>query len=140
MCTIVRIAGIHTGRTVESIDSIWETYWQFIAANIALTMTAATAFRTFFVSRGGGGDHRPAQAPGADSADTFYSQSRKLLSHLLSAILPSRRSKGCPSASSGDGASSGDMPIELRQQIPRATLTGMRTFIGGQGRSEWQRQ
>ena len=74
MCTIVRIAGMHTGRTVKSIDSVWGTYWQFIAANIALTMTAVTAFRTFFVSRGAEDRCRLQGVQDCGSKDTLYSK------------------------------------------------------------------
>ncbi|KAL8835183.1 MAG: hypothetical protein Q9170_003429 [Blastenia crenularia] len=141
MCTIVRIAGIHTGRTIRSIDSVWETYWQFIAANIALSMTAATAFRTFFVSRSADA-HRAADRPGANSSETLYTKSHKLYRAVISTILPFRRSKS-PAGNSERSSSSGgwnNAPIEMRQQIPRATLTGMRTFIGQQGKSQRYRE
>lgn len=128
MCTIVRIAGIHTGRTVKSIDSVWETYWQFIAANIALTMTAVTAFRTFFVSRGAEDRRHP--DPG--SKENWYSKGRRLLRSVFSTRLwYSRRSKSSSRTPGGPPSSWDDAPMELKQDIPRATLTGMRTFING---------
>ncbi|KAH7418055.1 hypothetical protein BKA64DRAFT_716848 [Cadophora sp. MPI-SDFR-AT-0126] len=46
--TIIRASGIRHG---NSIDSVWETYWQVISAEVGLIMTSATAFRTFFVAR-----------------------------------------------------------------------------------------
>ncbi len=128
LCTITRIAGIHTGRTVKSIDSVWGTYWQFIAANIALIMTSATAFRTFFVSRG---DERAAGLP--RSKETWFSRGQRLLRY---AFAPrSWRSKH-KAQSSGDDSGWYDHPIELPQEIPRATITGIRTFINGHGKTK----
>ena len=127
MCTITRISGIHTGRTVKSIDSAWETYWQFIAANIALIMTAATAFRTFFVFR--------AQEKGPQMAkpkDMWYTKSRRLLRSVFT--IRSWRSKS-KTNSFGD-LSNVDLPISLSHKIPRGTMTGVRTFIIGQGRTK----
>lgn len=46
--TIIRASGIRQGTT---IDSVWETYWQVISAEVGLIMTSATAFRTFYVAR-----------------------------------------------------------------------------------------
>ena len=46
--TIIRASGI---RQETTIDSVWETYWQVISAEVGLIMTSATAFRTFFVAR-----------------------------------------------------------------------------------------
>ena len=58
VCTIVRVAGVRTSSNNSSLDTVWQTYWQFITADIALTMTAATAFRTFFTSRHDKEEHR----------------------------------------------------------------------------------
>ncbi|KAA6406929.1 MAG: hypothetical protein FRX48_09227 [Lasallia pustulata] len=127
MCTIIRISGIHTSRTVKAIDSVWETYWQFIAANIALTMTAATAFRTFFLSRV---KDRAPQAPRAK--DTLYSKAGRLLRSTFSPR--SWRSKASAD-SPGDGNES-NIPIELPYQIPGGTMTSIRTFINSHGRAK----
>ncbi|KAL8943451.1 MAG: hypothetical protein Q9211_000983 [Gyalolechia sp. 1 TL-2023] len=140
MCTIVRIAGIHTGRTIRSIDSVWETYWQYIAANIALSMTAATAFRTVFITWNAD-PHRAADRPGVRSNETLYAKSQKLYRFVISTILPFRRFKKSAGDSGARRGSGGwnDNPVELRPQFPRATLTGMRTFIGQQGKLQWHR-
>ncbi|KAI9876909.1 MAG: hypothetical protein M1830_005310 [Pleopsidium flavum] len=127
MCTITRISGIHTGRTVKSVDSIWETYWQFIAANLALIMTAATAFRTFFVSRV---KDREAQSP--RSMDPWYMKARRLL---RSTFTP-RTWRSKPSVDSSREGNRSDVPMELPYQFPGGTMTGIRTFIDGQGRTK----
>ncbi|KAG4437710.1 hypothetical protein IFR05_006793 [Cadophora sp. M221] len=46
--TIVRASGIRQGSV---IDSVWETYWQVMSAEVGLIMTSATAFRTLFIAR-----------------------------------------------------------------------------------------
>lgn len=131
MCTIVRMGGIHTGHPVKSIDSVWETYWQFVAANIAVGMTAATAFRTFFVSRNADNHDQGQGAQDDDCRETWYGKSWRLMSSVFSTRLwHSWRSKNYPRGSSERGSGRDDSPMELRQQFPRATLTGMRTFIG----------
>ena len=133
MCTIIRIGGIRTGHAIKSIDSVWATYWQFVAANIAVTMTAATAFRTFFVSRSGD-DQRHAQGvPDGVFKETWYSKSLSLLRSAFSTRLwHSWRSKNFQRDSGERNSGQDDAPLELTHRIPRATLTGMRTFIDRQ--------
>jgi len=126
MCTITRISGIHTGRTVQSVDSVWETYWQFIAANLALTMTAATAFRTF-VSRV---RDREAQPP--RSRKIWYMKSQRFLHSLFTPW--SWRLK--PSGDSSREGNGSDVPMQLPYQFPGGTMTGIQTFIDGQGRTK----
>ena len=141
MCTIVRIAGIHTGRTVKSIDSVWETYWQFIAANIALTMTAATAFRTFFVSRSAEDRRHIKEVGSGVSGESWYNRGQRLLRSIFSTRLwRSRRSKRSRQTLDGSYGGWDNAPMELRQHIPRATLTGMRTFINGRDMSYRERE
>lgn len=133
MCTITRISGIHTGRTVSSIDSVWETYWQFVASNLALTMTAATAFRTFFVGRKDGGP-QPAKYH-----DSWTMKGRQLLRSALSfpfTLFSSRPWKSKPSDNSSGSEGNHNAPIELRHSIPHGTMTGIRTFLSGQGRTK----
>lgn len=133
VCTITRMSGIKTGRLFDSIDSIWETYWQFVAANLAIIMTAATAFRTFFVSRAS--NERVPEPAG--SKDRWYTKGRLLLLSAFS--LPSWRSK--PKADVSGGDKNSNVAMELNHQIPRGTLTGIRTMINGNSRTKvenWQ--
>ena len=125
LCTITRMAGIHTGHTIDSIDTIWEVYWQYITANIALTMTAATAFRTLFVARV---KERSPSSP--QSKGQWYLKGRRLI---RSALSP-RSWRFKPSANIS--SDSGDHVVpEITQRVPRATMTGVLTFINGQGRT-----
>ncbi|KAL9133287.1 MAG: hypothetical protein Q9175_005537, partial [Cornicularia normoerica] len=122
-------SGIHTGRTFKSIDTVWQTYWQFIAANLALTMTAATAFRTFFVSRAQ--ERRPV-SPGSNN--TWYTKSKKLLRSTLSHRLWRSKSSAAHFTSGNTSKSTG--PFKLEPQIPGGTMTGIRTLISGQGKTK----
>ncbi len=114
---------------MKAIDPVWETYWQFIAANLALTMTAATAFRTFFISRAQA--RRPLSRL---SNDTWYSKSKELI---RSAFHPRTwRSKPRANMSVSGDANVSAGPARLEHRVPRGTMTGIRTLISGQGRSE----
>lgn len=122
------MSGIKTGRSFDSIDSIWETYWQFAAANLAIIMTAATAFRTFFVTRAT--KERVPEPAGLKKS--WYTKGRRLLLSAFS--LASRRSK--PKADiSGDDRNSNDA-MELNYPIPRGTITAIRTIINGSSRTK----
>ena len=137
LCTIIRIAGIHTGRTVKSIDSVWETYWQFVAANVALTMTAATAFRAFFVTRAQADHGRLHDSPEQGSANKWFLKGGRLLHSIFSARpWRSWRSKTLSRTSDDSSRKWHGYPLKLRNKIPRGTLTGMDSFIDRQGGTE----
>ena len=129
ICTITRIAGIQIGHTIRSLDSVWEIYWQFVAANVALTMTAATAFRTFFISR-----VKDRRMLSPRSKDSWYTKSKRLLWSAFS--LRSWRSQ--PQAEHSGSGGNSDGALELENQIPHGTMTGVRTFINGHGRTKLQ--
>jgi hypothetical protein len=46
--TVMRLVGLRRGRV---LDVLWEIYWQFVAAEVGLILTAAAALRTLFVVR-----------------------------------------------------------------------------------------
>lgn len=100
--TIVRVSGLRRG---TKVDSTWETYWQFISAEIGLTMTAATAFRTFYVSQISSWQLRSPRkwlSMKSSQKSDFYNQR--------------------------DENQLGDLA-----KVPGATITGIRTFINGGG-------
>ena len=127
VCTITPIIGIYTGHPVKTVDLIWEIYWQFIATNIVLTMTAATAFRTIFVSRV---KERRLLSPG--SKDSWYNKAKRLLWSAFSLRTwrsqPRTDSLGYPKKSS-------DM-VGIDNHIPRGIMTGIRTFISSQSKTK----
>ena len=123
VCTIIRVAGVRTSRNNSSLDTVWQTYWQFIAADIALTMTAATAFRTFFTSRHDKEEHR------SESSRSWLGQRWQAFKVVLSPR--SWRKKSSEPQAVEDAPT---QRIELPLIEERAMMTGMRTFIDNQGR------
>ena len=127
MCTITRVAGVRTSSSNSSLDTVWQTYWQYITANIALTMTAATAFRAFFVSRH---KDRPGQRLG--SKESLLNRSWRFLKGMLRPW--TWQGKGSALRISEGG--SRERVMELPWIEDRATMTGMRTFINRQGETD----
>ena len=118
IATVIRGSGIqYQGK----VDHIWETYWIFVAGEVGLILTAVTAFRSFFVARQNQRDE--AEEP------SWYRRSKERLKLKF-------RSKG-----SSDTAWTGDSDetkvgeagyFDNRlPQIPKPTMTGIRTFING---------
>ena len=126
MCTITRVAGVRTSSSDSSLDTIWQTYWQFITADIALIMTAATAFRAFFISK-----HEDRAAQGHKAKEFWLIRSLRWLKMVLSSS--SRRTKTSVVL---DPENLPDHHMELPQIEERATMTGIRTFINHQGEDD----
>ena len=123
MCTITRVAGVRTSSNNSSLDTVWQTYWQFITADIALTMTAATAFRTFFTSRHDKEEHR------SESSRSWLGQGWRAFKLVLS---PRSWRKNRSALQAVEDAPTQRIGLPLIEE--RATMTGMRTFIDNQGR------
>ncbi|MDI1486103.1 MAG: hypothetical protein OHK93_004293 [Ramalina farinacea] len=125
----IALAGIHTNRgTVPSIDPIRELYWQYLAANNALTMRAATAFRTFFLSKT---QHNVRKSP--CSQNSTHSKLRGILRVMVDPY--SWRSKYI--ASSTRDYENQKWPrdeFDLPPLDERATMTGIRTFLHQRGK------
>ena len=105
---IVQISGIHA--PTNTIDVTWEIFWQLMEACIAVIMVSLTAFRSLFVAHGSGAQSPP-QKPS-----------------IRKRVLNSRIMVGRRRAEGSDSEETKRLP-----EIPRATLTGMRTFIRGKG-------
>ena len=103
---IVQISGIHA--PTNTIDVTWEIFWQLMEACIAVIMVSLTAFRSLFV----------AHASGAKSPPHKPSVRKR--------VLNSRIAVAMKRAAGNDGEVKERLP-----EVPRATLTGMRTFIWG---------
>jgi hypothetical protein len=111
--TIARVSGlIYHGM----VDTIWETYWTLISAEVGVFMAAGTAFRTFFVTRSRSKSYKP----------------QENLKYFFPASFAAKfgRKRADPFGDSLDDTNSrGRLP----RNIPRAHMTGMRTFIDEQG-------
>jgi hypothetical protein len=110
--TIIRISGVEYNGI---IDQVWQFYWSVISAEVAVFMAAAISFRSFFVAR----NSSRVSSPPPMRSMRFFSDSflRKF---------DKRRQSGF----SDFGSVVGELP-----NVPKAHLTGMRTFIDGSGRS-----
>lgn len=107
---IVKISGLFASTSSYRIaDMTWEIFWQFMEACIAVIMVSLTAFRSLFVVHGSGARRSP----------------QKL--SLRKRVLNSRIARGRKRAAGNDSEETEGFP-----EIPRATLTGMRTFIRGE--------
>lgn len=101
---IVQISGIHA--PANTIDVVWEIFWQLMEACIAVIMVSLTAFRSLFVAHGSGAKSPPKKPS------------------LRKRMLNSRIAVGRKRANDSE-------ETERLPEVPRATLTGMRTFIWG---------
>ena len=60
--TITRVSGL---KFKGNFDTIWETYWLILSAEVGIVLTSVAAFRAFFVSRTNRNRDRGIQPPGA---------------------------------------------------------------------------
>lgn len=119
--TAIRASGMLSD---DMIDPVWGIYWQFVSAVVGLVLTAVTAFRTFFVSR-----RKMNKAQPPLQREMWYTKGRKYIKRSLSPwTWRSHSIERRPSEQNLDDS------VEL-PQIPHGTLTGIRTFIDGQGRT-----
>ena len=123
ICTITRVAGVRTSSRDQSLDTAWQTYWQFITADIAIAMTAATAFRAFFVSR-----QHDRVARGESATPFWLGKSWRYLKFKLGHL--SWRTKSSEAQFADDTS---DQRMVLPRIKERATMTGIRTFINHLG-------
>jgi hypothetical protein len=109
--TIVRVSGLVSKDTV---DNVWEIYWTLLSAEVGIILAAGISFRALFVSRS---NSKKLNLSPQDQARQFFKRSylsRKRRKDTFDTI--SETEAGLPG-------------------IPRAYMTGVRTFIDDQGRS-----
>ncbi len=135
MVAIVRISALRTkaplapGMTIDAIDPTWKLFWQQTEASIAVLMVSFTAFRSFFVtdtSRYPRERVPPAAGPagspvGAAKQNQWYSSPRRVWGNR-------KRDNSDDTDTTLQGSDKNGFP-----SIPRATMTGIRTFIRGGG-------
>ena len=102
---IVRVSRI---KSAAGIDLVWEIYWQTMEGCVAVLMASITAFRSIFVSNGTQNSRENKWMP----ANSWIQRAK-------------RRQKSKES----------DVRENQQHSIPRALLTGMRTFIREHGRT-----
>jgi hypothetical protein len=115
--TVTRIAGI---KWKGKLDSVWETYFIVVAAEIGLVLVAITAFRALYVSKA-----KSRRVQSTITTLSWYHRSRTALINAINSLTGKESSN--KSSHKGDGF--------LGDDIPGATMTGMRTSIDENGRS-----
>jgi hypothetical protein len=129
--TIIRAAGMHHG---EAFDYAWVIYWQIISAEVGLVMTSATAFRAFFVARGGNSNSHSDGGRSSQSGSEQHrwsGKTKQFFRRLSTATMWQSRHMSPPAGKDQEGEG------ELKQLPPihRGTMTGVRTFINSRGRT-----
>lgn len=104
---IIRISAVRIGHT--GLDMVWGLFWNQMEACTALIMVSFSAFRSFFVAR-------ESRVRDDQNRQRFWYMDKK--DRLRSAW---RRRQ----------MQSGSEEMDELPDIPRATLTGMRTFVHG---------
>ncbi|MCJ1387790.1 hypothetical protein MMC18_000633 [Xylographa bjoerkii] len=122
--TIVRVSGL---RLDGKVDSVWETYWIIIGAEVGLILTASTAFRMLFVHN----NERLQQSP--RGGWQWYTRSKRLLRRTFTPRTWRTKSTGGSSDRSSGERNYND--VADLPPIPRGTMTGVRTFINGRGKT-----
>lgn len=99
---IVRVSGLRIQKK-NNIDIQWELFWQDVEATVAVIMVSITAFRSLLSMK--------ALKARENKQRSWVSYRRKLLVRKFNKV------------------SEDETDIEQLRSIPRATLTGIRTFI-----------
>ncbi|CAI6340010.1 unnamed protein product [Periconia digitata] len=121
--TITRITGL---QWKGKLDLVWEIFFIAIAAEIGLSLVAITAFRALYVSKS-----KSRHVPGAISTFNWYHKGKSFMLGVFSNI-GGNSARGKSESHEMHGKTDDD----LGDPIPNATMTGMRTFIDQNGKSE----
>ncbi|KAF2726487.1 hypothetical protein EJ04DRAFT_453258, partial [Polyplosphaeria fusca] len=117
--TVARIAGL---QWKGKLDSVWETYFIVIAAEIGLSLVAVSAFRALYVLKNKDRHvHNPITSFG------WYNKGRIAVWRIITKSTGKTPSKEFEMMKKEDGV--------LKDDIPHATMTGVRTFINANGRT-----
>lgn len=119
--TIARVSGIiHHGM----VDTVWGPYFTVISAEVGIFMVSATTFRTFFVTRSRSKSYKL-----KESIKYFFPTS-------IVAKFGRRKMDSHDDSQYDDPKPKGLLPHD----IPRAYITGIRTFIDEQGKTQIKAQ
>ena len=129
LVTITRISGI---KIKGHVDHVWETYFLVLAAEIGIILAAVTAFRVFFVSRHKKDNNRAKNPPG--NISRWNTHTKYLLKRAITPSLWRTKSRGPPTFDGYEADKDGHFSLGPMPDIPRAHMTGVRTFIDGRER------
>lgn len=108
--TLIRVGGLKVPG-LETVDVVWQVYWQYVEVCIGIMIVSATAFRTFFVQRAARNSAKRS-TPRSYFAQRFRQKFRNR-----------------------PDESTDEFGYGLPGHIPGATMTGLRTFINGNGKT-----
>ncbi|KAL8787301.1 MAG: hypothetical protein Q9213_002292 [Squamulea squamosa] len=131
LVTITRIAGVKKN---GHIDSVWTSYFTIVAAEIGILLASVSTYRAFFVSYRKGEDDNKAKNKAASDQEHWYDSKKELLKGLLTLNPRRTRTRGKSTPDEGSGDQGCRFDIGKLPDIPRAQMTGVRTFINGRGR------
>jgi hypothetical protein len=117
---IIKIAGFHY-HGLE--DDTWQFFWQHAEGAVAVMMASITAFRTLFVKP----DHDPDVSTPRSPVENFVHRIARRFRTLAQATPGEKPISSTPKSSM----------LKL-PKLPAPTLTGIRTFIYRNNRSEMQ--
>lgn len=126
LVTITRIAGIEVG---GQIDQVWETYFLTVASQVGIILASVSTFRAFSVSR-----HQTDVKRAKGSSENqghWYSLNRRLLKRVSTPSLWRLKAKGQSTPKEIGKDAYGQVAMRSLPEIPRAQMTGVRTFING---------
>ena len=133
--TTIRVSGVKDSE--GALDSLWEDFWNIVSSEVGIIMTAATAFRALFVSRDAATRERSPSMKFAIPKFLLPSTWQQLLhegKHYLFSWRITRSSSRVKSSPREDSDPGNERTAWHLPSIPRAHMTGVRTFIRGQGR------
>jgi hypothetical protein len=112
--TVARLAGLIYN---DMVDTIWEPFWTLTSGEVGVFLATATACRSFYVSRKNRKAYSPKQEAQRFFSASFAAKFNRKKKNTLDDTLATEKERnvfGLPT-------------------VPRAHMTGVRTFINEQG-------
>jgi hypothetical protein len=105
---------------------VWETYFIVLAAEVGLSLVAITAFRALYVSKA-----KNRHLHDTIKSFNWYKKGRSVILRIVSKTTGNNAYGGSGSTEIDDRGKA-----HLKHDIPRGTITGMRTFIDENGKTK----
>ena len=119
--TITRISGL---KFKGNIDTIWETYWLILSAEVGIVLTSVATFRAFFVFHSNRNQDRVIQPLGARMR--WCHQEKRYLKQKFSFSLWRSNSRVQASSEEHKADKDDELLMNKLSDIPRAHITGVR--------------
>ncbi len=120
--TITRVSGL---KFKGNIDTIWETYWLILSAEVGIVLTSVATFRAFFVFCSNRNQDRGIQPLRARMQ--WCHQENRYLKQKFSFSLWQSNSRVQALSWQDEANEDVELPMSNLPDIPRAHITGSRT-------------